>query len=81
MAKQKKDVISNTKINQYRNNLMELFREYQSIDKFSNVYNRFKKNSNKKSMMRILIRFFISIARRRFGNGRKLAGWSTPRND
>ena len=58
MEKSAKNIISNTKVNQHRNNLAELFREYQSIDKFSNVYNRIKKNSNKKSMKIVLGIFF-----------------------
>lgn len=61
MEKLKKDEISNVKINQSRNNLIELFREYQSIDKFLNVYNRVKKNSNQKSMKSVLGIFFLSI--------------------
>ena len=47
--KSEKNIINNIKINEARNNLIELFIEYQSINKFRNRYSRFLKNSYKKS--------------------------------
>lgn len=47
--KSEKNIINKLKINEARNNLIELLVEYQSINKFRNLYSRFLKNSYKKS--------------------------------
>ena len=61
MEELQRDLI-NKKINQNRSNLIELFREYQSIDNFKNLWNRIKKNSHKKSMIYVLgIMVFVII--------------------
>ncbi len=57
--KSEKNTINNIKINELRNNLIELFIEYQSINKFSNLFSRIKKNSYKKSAIIVLGMFFV----------------------
>lgn len=48
-------------VTQTRDKLMELLRDYLTIDKFSNLFNRIKKSSNKKSVLITLVAlvFFI----------------------
>lgn len=49
------------RVTQNRDKLMEILRDYQTIDGFSNLFNRIKKSSNKKSVLNTLVAlvFFI----------------------